>query len=249
MAVMSNTAIILAAGMGSRLAPSGAEQFAKPLIRVGGQTLLERTVSACRQSGATRVVVVTGFRRELVEQEVARLDRGDLTTVHNPDWRRSNGLSLLACRDAVADERFALMMSDHVFDPTILADLFGLHEPADSVTLAIDRKVDAVFDLDDATKVQLEGDRIVDIGKQLTRYNAIDCGLFLCTRSLFAALAEVHGERGDASLSEGMARIGRAGRFFGLDIGDRWWQDVDTPDMQDEAIRVLTRHGALIRGD
>jgi choline kinase len=245
---MTQTAIILAAGMGSRLAPSGeAEQFAKPLIEVAGQTLLGRTIACCRQAGATRVLVVTGFRAELVEREVARQDggRGDLEVVHNPDWKKANGLSLYACRDKVREERFALMMSDHVFQPSILADLFRLAPPPGTVTLAIDRKVADVFDLDDATKVQLEGEHIVSIGKQLTAYNAIDCGLFLCTQAIFAALGEVVAEQGDASLSQGMAAIGAKRGFLGYDIGDRWWQDVDTPDMLDQAIALLERTGAL----
>jgi choline kinase len=243
---MAHTAIILAAGMGSRLAPSGhAEQFSKPLIEVAGQTLLGRTIGCCRKAGATRIVVVTGFRAELVEREVAALDggRGDLETVHNPDWKLSNGLSLYACRQRVGEERFALMMSDHVFDPSILAELFRLSPVPGTVTLAIDRKIDSVFDLDDATKVVVgdDGAHIVEIGKALAEYNAIDCGLFLCTQAIFAALAEVIAERGDASLSQGMAKLGARGGFLAHDIGDRWWQDVDTPDMLGEAMALLAR--------
>jgi choline kinase len=109
------------------------------------------------------------------------------------------------------------------------------------VTLAIDRKVASVFDLDDATKVQIEGDRIASIGKAIAAYNAIDCGVFLCTQAIFDALGEVVAKKGDASLSEGMAAIGARGGFLGFDIGDRWWQDVDTPDMLGEAIALLER--------
>ncbi|MBK9757260.1 MAG: NTP transferase domain-containing protein [Nannocystis sp.] len=142
---MSNTAIILAAGMGSRLAANGdAESFSKPLIEVVGQSLLARTVAACRAAGADHILVVTGFRAELVEQEVERLSHGDLAVVFNPDWQRANGMSLLACRARIDGDRFALMMSDHIFDPTILADLFRLQPPPGSVTLAVDRKIQDV---------------------------------------------------------------------------------------------------------
>jgi choline kinase len=238
---VTDTAIILAAGMGSRLTPAGDERFSKPLLAVAGQTLLERTVAACRAAGARRILVVTGFHAELVEAEVRRLDRGDLATVHNPDWRLANGVSLKVCRDHVTGERFALMMSDHIFDPTILGDLLRLEPPAGSVTLAIDRKVATVFDLDDATKVQTDGPRIGAIGKQLTAYDAIDCGVFLCTRAIFDALDAVFAERGDCSLSQGMARIADGGRFLTFDIGDRWWQDVDTPEMLGNATQLLAK--------
>ncbi len=242
---MATTAVILAAGRGSRLDPGGNTlEFSKPLMKVGGQTLLERTVSCCRAGGARRIVIVSGFRAELVAAEAHRIDRGDLTVVFNEDWQKSNGLSLYSCRHEVEDD-FALMMSDHIFDPSILADLMALAVPPASVTLAVDRKVEQVFDLDDATKVRIdEAGRIAAISKQLEHYNAIDCGLFLCTQRIFAALAEAMAGRGDCSLSEGMALIGRQGKFLPFDIGGRWWQDVDTPEMLANAQSLL--HGERI---
>ena len=235
---MANPAVILAAGLGSRLA-SEDDQFSKPLMQLDGHTLLERTVSSCRKAGVDRILVVTGFRAELVEREIARIDRGDLEAVYNPDWQRSNGLSLLACQGRLS-EPFALMMADHLFDHEILANLVAAPMQPDSVTLAVDYKVSSIFDLDDATKVRVEDERIVAIGKQLDDYNAIDCGLFRCTPAIFDALekARVAGG-GDCSLSQGMQRIGDRGGFVPFDIGDSWWQDVDTPDMLAQALAVL----------
>ena len=240
---MARTAIILAAGRGSRLDPSGGrEDFSKPLIEVGGQTLLERTVDSCRLAGAQRILVVTGYRSDLVAGEARRIDRGDIETVYNPDWTKANGLSLYCCRDRVAED-FALMMSDHIFDPTILGDLMALDAPAGSVTLAIDCQIDRVFDLDDATKVRIENNRIVAISKKLEHYNAVDCGLFWCTTAIFDALHQVVSARGDCQLSEGMAIIGQRGLFLPFDIGNRWWQDVDTPHMLANAVAMLDEAG------
>ena len=243
---MAKTAVILAAGRGSRLDPRGGRQdFSKPLIEVGGRTLLDRTMQCCRLAGAERILVVTGFRAELVADEAERLDRGDVETVYNPDWRKANGLSLYCCREHI-DSDFTLMMSDHIFAPSILSDLMALEAPEDSVTLAIDRKIASVFDLDDATKVRTSGDRIVAISKQLDPYDAVDCGLFLCTPAIFSALGEVYRERGDCSLSQGMELLGQQGRFFTFDIGDRWWQDVDTPHMLANAVAMLDRRADSI---
>jgi 1L-myo-inositol 1-phosphate cytidylyltransferase len=240
---VARAAVILAAGLGSRLAAvgGGREEYSKPLMSVGGQTLLERTVGCCRAAGIERVVVVTGFRAELVAAEVKRLDRGDLETVHNAAWQKANGLSLWVCRERLA-EPFALMMSDHLFDPSILSDMAAAEAPEGSVTLAVDSKIGSIFDLDDATKVEVEGGRIVAIGKQLERYNAIDCGLFLCTPAIFAALGEARAAGGgDCSLSEAMQIIGSRGQFLPFDIGARWWQDVDTPEMLAHATAMLER--------
>jgi choline kinase len=96
------------------------------------------------------------------------------------------------------------------------------------VILAVDPKLDLVFDLDDATKVRREGDRIVDIGKTIPEYDAFDTGMFLCSPALFDTLESAKKE-GNCSLSDGMRILGRDGKLRAFDIGEATWQDVDTP--------------------
>ena len=215
--------------------------YSKPLITVGGKTLLARTVDSCRAAGVSRILVVTGFNAELVTAEARRISRGDVETVYNPDWRKQNGVSLYVCADRV-DSDFLLMMSDHVFDPRILQGMAGHVPMPGSVTLAVDYKIHTVFDLDDATKVRIRDRRIVAISKHLAHFDAIDCGVFHCTPAIFDALETAMDEAGDCSLSDGMSVIGRRGRFFPFDIGSAWWQDVDTPDMMWNALAILERH-------
>jgi NDP-sugar pyrophosphorylase family protein len=56
------------------------------------------------------------------------------------------------------------------------------------------------------------------------------------------ALAAVLEELGDASLSEGITRLAAAGTMTVLDIGDAYWQDVDTPEMFAQAVSLLAKH-------
>jgi len=70
----------------------------------------------------------------------------------------------------------------------------------------VDPNIDRIFDLDDATKVRRDGDRIVDIGKEIARYDALDTGMFLCSPSLFGRL-EAATKDGDCSLSDGMRQL------------------------------------------
>ena len=83
--------------------------------------------------------------------------------------------------------------------------------------------------MDDATKVRREGPYIIDIGKQLSRYDAVDTGMFLCTPGVFSALERTT-VNGDCSLSDGMRLMAQNGKLRAFDIGDAPWQDVDTPE-------------------
>ena len=102
------------------------------------------------------------------------------------------------------------------------------------VILAVDPKIDSVFDLDDATKVRREGNRIVDIGKEIANYDALDTGMFLCDPALFGSLESATRE-GNCSLSDGMRELAREGRFRAMEIGEAEWQDVDTPEALNHA--------------
>ena len=153
-----------------------------------------------------------------------RLDNG----INNAEFEKSNGISVMV-GGACAGGPFVLSMADHLYTPAI-ARLVGSSDlAAADLYLATDTRIDAVLDLDDATKVRTEDGRIVDIGKTLEVYDRIDCGVFAVTPRLLDALAEVRAERGDCSLSHGVKRLAERGRARVADIGDGFWQDVDTP--------------------
>jgi choline kinase len=67
-------AIILAAGRGMRLQQSAGDQLPKCLLQFGGRTLLERHLLLSRKAGVEEVVLALGFRRDLVEAELDRMD-------------------------------------------------------------------------------------------------------------------------------------------------------------------------------
>jgi choline kinase len=228
--------LILAAGFGSRLEAAKGPSRLKPLLAVAGEPLIVRVIRGMERAGCRRVLVVTGFLADELESELVRAYDGpvDLGFVRNPEYQKSNGLSVLAAA-AELKAPFLLSMSDHLLGDDLLA-LAKNHRPlTGGAALLVDYKIDSVFDLDDATKVRSDGSRLVDIGKQLSDYDCIDTGLFVGTSGLVTALQAVRAERGDASLSEGVARLAQSGRMELLDIGSGFWADVDTPEMLADA--------------
>jgi choline kinase len=148
--------------------------------------------------------------------------------IENRHWQKQNGVSLLTAANQVTSP-FLLTMSDHLFDRSIV-DLLVRDAVLDQLNVAIDRKLDSIFDVDDAMKVQTRGDRILQIGKDLTRYDAIDTGLFVCPLEIFDYLERVKRD-GDCSLADGVRSMASDGKARAVDIGDAWWQDIDTPEM------------------
>ena len=155
----------------------------------------------------------------------------DVRFITNRDWKKQNGISVLVAAEHVRGP-FLLTMSDHLFDQSILEVV--LRAPCDRLNLAIDRKLNSMVDLDDAMKVQTRGDQIVAIGKNLPNYDAIDTGLFVCPHEIFRYLERAK-QNGDCSLADGIRLMAEDGKTRAIDIGDAWWQDVDTPEMRAHA--------------
>ncbi len=237
----ATSALIIAGGAGARLQEvTGA--VPKPLMKLCGVPLIKRIILTANRAGIERFVIVTGYEadrfHEVLDSDTG-LDCCRIEWVHNDRWTLPNGVSALAARSHL-DEPFALLMADHLFDGRTLQRLLEEQVVEGECLLAIDRKIDSVYDLDDATKVDVRDGRIVHIDKALQEYNAVDTGMFLCTPALFDALDAVHGPEGCA-LSDGIRALAREGRMRAFDIDEGFWQDVDTPEMLAHGEKTLLR--------
>ena len=158
-------ALIIGAGQGKRLLPL-TETTPKALINIGGKTLFEWQVDALVECGVTEIAFVAGFNIAAVRDEAVRLARKyggiDLRVVLNPFHAIADNLATCWTARAEMDRDFLLLNSDTLFSAPVLAKLLA-SDPA-NVTLAIDHK--DRYDSDDM-KVELDGTRLVDIGKTL----------------------------------------------------------------------------------
>ena len=163
----------------------------------------------------------------------------------NPAWQKQNGISVL-CAEGKVKEPFFLTMGDHLFDGSILNCVLE-QGTTDELNLAVDRKIDAIFDLGDAMKVQTDDDRVVAIGKNLATYDAIDTGIFLCPNEIFEYLRRARRD-GDCSLADGVRLMAEERKVRAIDIGEAWWQDVDTFEMRARAEEIVAGIGNPGRG-
>jgi choline kinase len=235
-----NQCLILAAGNGSRIA-SVADGVPKPLVPLCGVPLLEHVMASSREAGIEKFVIVAGYRADLIRRWLSdRSMRGiSVTLIENLEYQKANGVSALAAKTEL-NQPFLLLMSDHIFEPKTARGLLRQPLADDEVILAVDSKIDRVFDLDDATKVQRKGNYIVGIGKDLPSYDALDTGMFLCSPALFDRL-EAARNNGDCSLSDGMRRLAQDWKLRAFDIDDGHWQDVDSPQALAHAEEIFDR--------
>jgi choline kinase len=235
--------VVLAAGFGSRLREGGDDR-PKPLQQVLGVSLLARTVLTLGEAGVGDVHVVVGFRAAEIQEAIgaelaAHPAAPRLHFIDNPEYERSNGVSVLCARGAV-EPPFLLSMADHLYDAALPRVAVAADMTRADLWLCVDRRVTEVYDLDDATKVLARGDRIADIGKTIAEYDCIDTGVFAVGEALFDALEEARRQRGgDCSLSDGVRALAGRGRAGVLDVGDAFWQDVDTPEARARGEAVL----------
>src|SRR5689334_2813902 len=235
---MIKDAVILMAGMGSRL-QSAQKDIPKPLIQIAGRAVFSFTIDALQRGGIETVHVITGYNSEplLIGLKSLMPANMALRPIHNPEWRKQNGVSVLAAKPYLISP-FLLLMGDHLFGPTIV-DLLIRKSDANVLNVAVDRKINAIFDLDDAMKVKTKESWVEAIGKHLDDFDAIDTGAFVCPVVFFDYLERARRD-GDCGLADGVRAMAEAGKVRAIDIGDAWWQDIDTPEMLGAAEKGLT---------
>ncbi len=115
-------AIILAAGMASRLRPLTLHT-PKCLLKVGERALLQRSMDALIQYGIRDFVIVTGYLDGMIRHFV-RQTYGDTITVrfvHNADYETTNNIySLWLARSEAEGQGVLLLDSDLLYDGRIV---------------------------------------------------------------------------------------------------------------------------------
>ncbi len=232
--------LIIAAGKGSRLRKISADR-PKPLTPVMGVPLIERIIRTALDGGIDKLYVVTGYMADTLEKFLEQLEKRlntDITIIRNNDWHEENGVSVLKARQKIT-EPFFLMMGDHLFDSRTIKALGEKKLKENEVILAVDTDLESPFtDMDDATKVLCENGCILDIGKEIEKFNAIDTGLFLCSPALFDALEHSIRQGSGTALTAALRMMAEKGQVKCCDIKGPWI-DVDDEAAYERAEKML----------
>jgi len=142
------TALLLAAGLGGRLAPF-TDALPKCLVSISGVPILRRLVRSLDSHGFERLVIVTGYKAETIRDYLGESFGGiAIEYIFSPLFETTNNIYSLWLARHLIDEPFLLVESDLVFDKHLLAPLLQPDR------IAVSRQLPWM----DGTTVTLDGD-------------------------------------------------------------------------------------------
>lgn len=153
-------AIILAAGMASRLRPL-TENTPKCLLKVGEKCLLQRSIDTLASNGIRDFVIVTGYLHEMIETFVAEQygDNINVKFIHNDVFDSTNNIySLWLARPEAEGQEILLLDSDLLYDPRIITKV--MESDADNVLTLIrhelgEEEMKVVLDRENGTIIEI----------------------------------------------------------------------------------------------
>ena len=234
--------VILAAGMAKRLRPL-TDTKPKCLLTVGARTLLQRTVDAILATGIDELVVVTGYRAEMI-RDFLTTHYPDLKIhfLHNADYEHNNNIySLWMSGQVVRGKAFLLMDSDILCDPKSIAAVASQPESA----LALNRHELG----EEEMKIVVDADnRITEISKTCRVEDAVgeSVGIEKMTadysEALFTELDQMIEQEGliDIFYERAFERLIPQGHSFKVvDTTDFFSYELDTPEDFQKATELL----------
>ena len=235
------TAVLLAAGISSRLRPL-TDATPKSLLPVGGKPLLQRTLEILQRFGVQRCIIVTGYLNEMLESFVRPLPLDlEISFVHNPLFSSTNNnYSLWLSQSALNGDALLLLDADILFDRRILGRL--LKSPhADVMVMRRSNELGH-----EEIKVELNSHgRVVRIGKEVDPQKAAGESLGIekfsaaTAQKLFATLGrrKDRNEFYEASFQE---IIDAGAEFYTVESGEFPCIEIDTPEDYALADRLAT---------
>jgi 1L-myo-inositol 1-phosphate cytidylyltransferase len=222
-------AVILAAGDGGRLGLLTAQR-PKALLPLVDRPIIDYVIASLAGAGLRDVVVVLGHCGEMLQEHL-----GDgcglgvrVEYVWNRQYRWGNARSLWCAREALARDPFVLAMSDHLCSASLVRALCAA--AGRRSVLAVDSSDLGPERTREATKVLVSPEhRVLNLGKGLLGWNAVDTGLVYCVPAVFDLMWP---DLRDGELSQVMAALARweraAGGLEACDVSGRFWMDIDT---------------------
>ncbi len=228
-------AIILAAGVGSRIRPL-TNNCPKSLLKVDGKTILEMMLSHIQDCGIHEVIFVLGYLQEQIKEYV-KTNFPDLNThfVTNGRYAETNtGFSLMLTKDLIQDSTFIKFDADVVFDKEILKKLI---ECEYNNCLCVDKNIN--LDAEEIKVIVKDNNRVIKASKTVNPKDAVGESIGIekisgeTAKLLFAELEiMMEDEQNHQEYYEGAYERLMEDHvpFYALEISGLRWVEIDTQE-------------------
>lgn len=186
-------ALILAAGLGTRLAPITNDR-PKSLVPVNGQPILLKQIDNLHKNGIYDITVVSGYKAEFLEKAVHE-KYPDIQIIESVDYATTNNMySAYLAKEAVCGHEFLMMNADVFYDASVITTLLACDAMNAIVT-------DIGTYLEESMKVVEKGGRLVQISKAIVPEDALGASIDVYKfsveggKAFFAKCAEYIEER------------------------------------------------------
>ena len=232
-----DTAVVLAAGEGTRLRPLTRNR-PKPMLPAGNRPILEHVFDALVEAGVEELVAVVGYKRDRVQNHFGPTYRDVPVTYVTQHKQLGSGHALLQAREAVGGSVLVLN-GDRLIDAgTVSAVADSFAETGDPTLAVVERQETSRYGA-----VEVRGS---DIEKLVEKprdgdYRLINGGVYAFSSDIFTAIEETPRQAGELALTDTLERLIERDRVRGVEV-DGMWVDATYPwDLLTVARGVLSR--------
>lgn len=219
------TAVILAAGRGTRLQPY-THDIPKGCMKVGEEKLIERSVRILKENGIRNIIIGTGHLHEQYEDFA---QKNELTTFLNPEFATTGSFHTLQCgENKLLSNGFLLLESDLLYHSEAISRL--LKDPRDNIILC------SGFTLsNDEVYVEIKNEQLNNLSKNREELKSVDgelVGIWKISQKFFKKLMKHYSDNSESnSIDYEMAIAKCADTKVGvLKIEDLVWCEIDNEE-------------------
>ena len=232
------TAVIPAAGMGTRFLPA-TRATPKELLPIYDTPALQFVVNEAAQAGIERIIVVTSRSKPSIEAYVAAVSTPSVeVTVVYQDLPRGLGHAIWCARDAVSGEPFAVLLPDEIMgDASLLTSLVELYEKTGKNSIALKKvAMSEVVHYGNVSVTALNSDNVASISQVIEKpspsevvSDLVIIGRYVFAPNVFDHLAVLTaGASGELQLTDTLQVLAQADLLLGI-VSDVARYDTGTP--------------------
>ncbi len=231
-----NTAVVLAAGRGTRMRELTAD-LPKPMIEVRGKPVLQHIVEGLRDAGLRQFLIIVGYHADAVRNFFSDGSRHGIAIQYETQTvQNGTGRVVNLARDFVGDAAFILSYGDILVDPANYKHVVDLPDNAEAI-ITVTRGEDvskggAVFLNEEMELVDIREKSDTRSGLSQDAVPFYNAGIYLFRPSIFEFTANLQpSPRGEYELTDAIRALAQSGKKVkALELTGEW-ADVRDPEV------------------